>query len=83
MTPADLAKFEPQRRYATLVALAVEGLATVTDEIIELHERIIGRLFAAARNKHQQQFQASGKPSRSIRTVRCPDSANGTGPQVQ
>ena len=61
MTPADLAKFEPQRRYATLVALAVEGLATVTDEIIELHERIIGRLFAAARNKHQQQFQASGK----------------------
>ena len=29
MTPADLAKFEPQRRYATLVALAVEGTATV------------------------------------------------------
>lgn len=53
MTPADLAKFEPQRRYATLVALALEGRATVTDEIIEL--------FNAARNKHQQQFQASGK----------------------
>ena len=61
MTPADLARFEPQRRYATLVALAFEGLATVTDEIIDLHERIIGRLFAAAKNKHQQQFQASGK----------------------
>ena len=61
MTPADLAKFEPQRRYATLVALAIEGMATVTDEIIDLHERIIGRLFAAAKNKHQQQFQASGK----------------------
>ena len=30
MTPADLAKFEPQRRYATLVALAIEGMATVT-----------------------------------------------------
>ena len=28
MTPADLAKFEPQRRYATLVALATEGMAT-------------------------------------------------------
>ena len=26
MTPADLAKFEPQRRYATLVALAIEGM---------------------------------------------------------
>jgi TnpA family transposase len=61
MTPADLAKFEPLRRYATLVALALEGRATVTDEIIELHDRIIGKLFNAARNKHQQQFQASGK----------------------
>ncbi|WP_410261048.1 Tn3 family transposase [Klebsiella pneumoniae] len=39
MTPAD-AKFEPQRRYATLVALATEGMATVTDEIIDLHDRI-------------------------------------------
>ncbi|MDA4818461.1 hypothetical protein, partial [Enterobacter hormaechei] len=27
MTPADLAKFESQRRYATLVALAIEGMA--------------------------------------------------------
>ena len=61
MTPADLAKFESQRRYATLVALVVEGMATVTDEIIDLHDRIIGKLFAAAKNKHQQQFQASGK----------------------
>ncbi len=61
MTPADLAKFEPQRRYATLVALAVEAMATVTDEIIDLHDRILGKLFNAARHKHQQQFQASGK----------------------
>ncbi len=61
MTPADLAKFESQRRYATLVALAIEGMATVTDEIIDLHDRIIGKLFNAAKNKHQQQFQATGK----------------------
>jgi TnpA family transposase len=61
MTPANLAKFEAQRRYATLVALAVEGMATVTDEIIDLHDRILGKLFNAAKNKHQQQFQASGK----------------------
>ena len=61
MTPADLAKFEPQRRYATLVALAIEGMATVTDEIIDLHDRILGKLFNTAKNKHQQQFQASGK----------------------
>ena len=61
MTPADLGKFEPQRRYASLVALAVEGMATVTDEIIDLYDRIIGKLFNAAKRKHQQQFQACGK----------------------
>jgi TnpA family transposase len=61
MTPADLAKFEPQRRYATLVAVAVESTATVTDEIIDLHDRIIGKIFNTAKSRHQQQFQASGK----------------------
>ena len=49
MTPADLGKFEPQRRYATLVAIAIEGTATVTDEVIDLHDRIVGKLFNAAR----------------------------------
>lgn len=36
-------------------------MATVTDQIIDLHDRIIGKLFNAAKNKRQQQFQASGK----------------------
>ena len=61
MIAADLAKFEPERRYATLVALAVEGTATVIDEIIELHDRIMGKLFSVAKRKHEDQFQASGK----------------------
>jgi TnpA family transposase len=61
MTPADLAKFEAQRRYATLVAIAIDGMATVTDEIIDLHDRILGKLFNDAKKRHQQQFQASGK----------------------
>ena len=61
MTPSDLAKFEPHRRYATLVAVATESTATVIDEIIDLHDRIIGKIFNTAKNRHQQQFQASGK----------------------
>lgn len=61
MTLADLVKFKPQRRYATLVALAIESMATVTDETIDLHDRILGKLFNVAKTKHQQQFQASGK----------------------
>jgi TnpA family transposase len=61
MIPDDLAKLEPERRYAVLVAQVLEGTATVTDEIIDLHDRILGRLFNVAKNKHQQQFQDSGK----------------------
>jgi TnpA family transposase len=61
MTPRDLAKFEPVRRYATLVALVLETTATITDEIIDLHDRIIGRLTNTAKKKHREQFQKSGK----------------------
>ena len=61
MTAADLAKFEPQRRYATLAALAIEGRATVIDEIIDLHDRVVGKMFQMAKHRHEQQFQESGK----------------------
>jgi hypothetical protein len=59
MTAADLAKFEPGRRYATLFAMSVESMATVTDEIIELHDRIIGRIIRTAQNKQNQNTLAS------------------------
>ena len=61
MTPADLSKFEPQRRYATLAALVIEGTATIIDEIIALHDQVLGRLFQTAKHRHQQQFHDSGK----------------------
>ena len=59
MTVADLARFEPTRRHATLFAMAVESMATVTDEIIDLHDRIIGRLIRTAQNKQNQHTLAS------------------------
>lgn len=61
MTASNLAKLETQRRYATLVALTLSGTSNVIDEIIELHDRIIGRLFNVAKKKHQQKFHKSGK----------------------
>jgi TnpA family transposase len=61
MTPQDLSKFKDERRYATLVALALEGMATVTDELVDLHDRIMINVFNTAKNKHQQQFQEHGK----------------------
>ncbi len=61
MTPNDLFRFEEQRKYATLVALVIETKATVIDEIVALHDRIMGSLFNRAKRKHEQQFQNSGK----------------------
>ena len=61
MTPQDLGKFENERRYATLVAVVLESTATVTDELVDLHDRILIKLFSSAKKKHQQQFQKQGK----------------------
>jgi len=57
----DLGVIEDGRRHATLVALALEGRATVTDEVIDLHDRIMIKLLATAKNKHRQRFQTEGR----------------------
>lgn len=61
MTPQDLGKFTEERRYATLVSMALEATTTVTDEIIKLHERIIMESFAKAKLNHQKLFHQQGK----------------------
>lgn len=61
MRPQDLGKFEGERRHATLAAAAIDGRARVTDEIIELHDRIMIKLFATAKNRHLQRFQSEGR----------------------
>jgi TnpA family transposase len=61
MTAQHVRELATTRRYATLVAVVLEARATVIDEIIDLHDRIIGTLFNRARRNHEQQFQQSGK----------------------
>lgn len=61
MTAQHLRDLENTRRYATLVAVVLEAKATVIDEIIDLHDRIIGTLFNRAKRNHEQQFHQSGK----------------------
>jgi hypothetical protein len=60
MTAQHLRDLEKTRRYATLVAVMLEAKATVIDEIVDLHDRIIGSLFNRAKRHHEQQFQQSG-----------------------
>jgi hypothetical protein len=47
---------EAERRYATLIALALDIDATLTDQILEQHDLFMGRLLAEARRKHEQRF---------------------------
>ena len=61
MQVGDFSKFEPKRRYATLAALAVESMESITDEILLLNDKIIGKIHNAAKSKHQREFQDAGK----------------------
>ncbi len=44
-----------------LAAVVLESTATVIDELVDLHDRILVKLFSGAKHKHQQQFQKQGK----------------------
>jgi len=49
-TPAnDFRDLTDERRYATLVAVLLETSATITDEILDLNDRLLGSLFAKAK----------------------------------
>jgi len=61
MTAQHLDDLEITRRHATLLAIVLEAKATPIDEIVDIHDRIIGALFNRAKHSHQQEFQRSGK----------------------
>jgi len=61
MAPPDLARFEETRRVATLVAMVVQTRATLLDELVELHDRVLGAAFNQARRAQEQQWGQSGK----------------------
>jgi TnpA family transposase len=57
----QLKDYEPRRRHATLVAILLETAATLTDEILDLHDRLIGSLFAKAKNQYERSFAEAGQ----------------------
>ena len=56
-----LRDLDEARRYATLTALLLDTQATVIDQILDLNDRIIGKLFADAKRKHAETFHNQGK----------------------
>jgi TnpA family transposase len=61
MTAQHLRDLETTRRYATLTAIVLDTRATLIDEILDLHDRILGLRFSSAKRQHSDQFQRSGK----------------------
>lgn len=57
----QLKEYEPARRYGTLVALMIETGATLTDEILNLHDRLMGGFVTKSRNKYERAFAEQGK----------------------
>jgi len=60
-TVYHLRDFEAGRRYATLVAILLDTEATLTDEILDMHDRMIGSAFAKAKRSYEASFQETGK----------------------
>jgi hypothetical protein len=60
-TVYHLKDFEVERRQATLVAILIDTHSTLTDEILDLHDRMIGSAFAKAKRAYETSFQEAGK----------------------
>jgi hypothetical protein len=61
MSAQHLRDLENRRRRATLIAVLLDTEATITDQILDMHDRIVGRMFNEAKRKHKQSFAQSGK----------------------
>src|SRR3984893_13165120 len=60
-TVQHVAGYERQRRHATLVAVALDLAASLTDQAVDLFDRLIGTMFRKANERHARAFQADGR----------------------
>lgn len=68
MTAQHLTELAPVRRRRLLVAIALELMASLTDDAIDMHDRMVGRLFRKAENRqHQAMRDQRALIGRSVR----------------
>ena len=60
-TVQHVADYERQRRHATLVAISVDLAASLTDQAVDLFDRLVGALFRKAEGRHARAFQADAR----------------------
>ncbi len=56
-----VAGYERQRRHATLVATTLDVSASLTDQALDLFDRLIGAMFRKAEGRHARAFQADAR----------------------
>jgi TnpA family transposase len=60
-TVQHVARFERQRRHATLVAITLDYMASLTDQAINLFDRLIGSIFRRAEGQQVRAFQTDAR----------------------
>ena len=60
-TVQHVADYERQRRHATLVAISMDLSASLTDQAIDLFDRLVGAMFRKAEGRHARAFQADAR----------------------
>lgn len=60
-TVQHVVRFERQRRHATLLAITLDFVASLTDQAIDLFDRLIGGIFRKAEGRHARAFQADAR----------------------
>ena len=61
MTPQNLSTLGAGRRRATLVAYLLERAASLTDEALEMHDRMVGEALARAKATRDENLKGHGK----------------------
>jgi TnpA family transposase len=60
-TAQHIAGYERQRRQASLVAVTLDLSASLTDQAIDLFDRLVGAMFRKADARHARAFRADGR----------------------
>ena len=61
VTVQHIADYERQRRHATLVAVSLDLTAGLTDQAIDLFERLVGAMFRKAEGRQARAFQSDAR----------------------
>jgi TnpA family transposase len=60
-TPQHLRRFDPDHRHATLVAYLSERVATLADEALDMHDRLVSEMLGKGEKARDENFRKRGK----------------------